>query len=117
MPLVVPLPSGCHQFEIIEKNDSQLSLRLHANHGPVSTSDYLIELDAVPVAEGTLLHIHSSYRSSWLSSMLTSTYLSTLGRNKVGFSLIEQDGELRPVQGIKGIIERNRFDIFKWPSR
>ncbi len=96
-----------YQFEIIEKNDSQLSLRLHANHGPVSTSDYLIELDAVPVAEGTLLHIHSSYRSSWLSSMLTSTYLSTLGRNKVGFSLIEQDGELRPVQGIKGIIERN----------
>ena len=96
-----------YRFEVIRQDDSQLSLRLHADHGPISTSDYLIELDAVPVAEGTLLHIHSSYRPSWLSSMLTSTYLSTVGRNKVGFSHIEQDGESQPVRGIRGIIERN----------
>ena len=96
-----------YQFEIVRQDDSQLSLRLYADHGPIGTSDYLIELDAVPVAEGTLLHIRSSYQPSWLSSMLTSAYLSTVGRDKVGFSLIEQDGELQAVQGIKGIIERN----------
>jgi hypothetical protein len=96
-----------YRFEIVRHDDAQLSLRLRADAGPVSTRDYLIELDAMPVAEGTLLHIHSSYRTSWLSSMLTSTYLSTIGRDKVGFSRIEQDGELIPVQGIKGIIERN----------
>lgn len=96
-----------YQFEVIKQDDSQLSLRLHANDGPMDTHDYLIELDAIPVAEGTMLHIHSSYRPSWLSSMLTSTYLSTLGRNKTGFSLAEQDGEALPVKGIKGIIERN----------
>ena len=96
-----------YQFEIVRHDDAQLSLRLRAAAGPVSTRDYLIELDAMPVAEGTLLHIHSSYRSSWLSSMLTSTYLATAGSDKVGFSRIEQDGEMVPVQGIKGIIERN----------
>lgn len=96
-----------YQFEVIQRDESQLSLRLRAEHGPVGTSDYLIELDAMPVAEGTLLHIRSSYQPSWLSSMLTSTYLSTLGRDKVGFSLIDQGGELHPVKGIKGIIERN----------
>ena len=96
-----------YQFEIIRQDDSQLSLRLRADHGPVNTSDYRIELEAVQVEEGTLLHIHSSYRPSWLSSMLTSTYLATLGRNKVGFSRIEVDSESHPVQGIKGIIERN----------
>ena len=102
-----------YQFEIISQDASQLSLRLHADHGPIGTSDYLIELDAVPVAKGTLLHIHSSYRPSWFSSMLTSTYLSTFGRNKIGFSQIEQDGESHPVQGIRGIIERNvmRYQI------
>ena len=96
-----------YQFEIVRQDESGLSLRLHADHGPIGTTDYLIELDAVPVAEGTLLHLHSSYRPSWFSSMLTSTYLSTLGRNKVGFSHVGQDGESPPVQGIKGIIERN----------
>ena len=96
-----------YQFEIIHQDDSRLSLRLHADQGPLSTSDYRIQLEAMRVKEGTLLHIHSSYRPSWLSSMLTSTYLSTVGRNKVGFSLVEDDGESHPVQGIKGIIERN----------
>ena len=102
-----------YRFEIVRQDDKQLSLRLHADQGPIGTSHYLIELDAVPVAEGTLLQIHSSYQPSWFSSMLTSTYLSTVGSDKVGFSRIEQEGELRPVQGIKGVIERNvmRYQI------
>jgi len=96
-----------YQFEVIQWDDSQLSLRLRADHGPLNTRDYIIELDALRIKEGTLLHIHSSYRSSMLSSILTSTYLSTLGSYKIGFSQIEQDGKSRPVQGIRGIIERN----------
>ena len=96
-----------YQFEIIRHDDSQLSLRLHAEHGPIGTTDYQIELDAIPVAEGTMLHIHSSYRPSWLSSVLTSTYLATAGSDKTGFSHIEEKGKSKPVQGIKGIIERN----------
>lgn len=96
-----------YQFEVIRHDDKQLSLRLRAEHGPVGTSDYLIELDAVPVAEGTLLHLHSSYQTSWLSSMLTSAYLSTVGSDKTGFSRVDENGELQPVQGIRGIIERN----------
>jgi len=102
-----------YQFEIISQDDKQFSLRLHADEGPVGTSHYLIELDAMPVAEGTLLQIHSSYQPSWFSSLLTSTYLSTVGSDKVGFSRIKQDGELQPVKGIKGVIERNvmRYQI------
>ena len=80
-----------YQFEIVRQDDSQLSLLLKADHGPMGTSDYRIELEVLRVEEGTLLHIHSSYRPSWLSSMLTSTYLSTVGRNKVGFSIIERN--------------------------
>ena len=96
-----------YQFEIVHQDDGHLSLSLHADQGPISTSDYQIELEAIKVEEGTLLHIHSSYRPSWLSSMLTSAYLSTVGSDKVGFSLIEEDGVSLPVRGIKGIIERN----------
>lgn len=96
-----------YQFEVLQHDDQQLSLRLHANDGPMGTSDYLIELHAIPVTEGTLLQIHSSYHPSWLSSMLTSAYLSTVGSSKTGFSHVEQGGETQPVKGIRGIIERN----------
>jgi hypothetical protein len=96
-----------YRFETVAQDDNRLSLRLSADHGPVSTSDYRIGLEARRVEEGTLLHIHTSYRPSLLSSILSHGYLSTLGHDKVGFSRIEQDGELQLVQGIRGVIERN----------
>lgn len=96
-----------YRFETLQQDDGQLSLRLSAGHGPANTRDYRITLDAMRVEEGTLLHIRSSYRPSTLSSLLTRTYLNTLGRDKVGFSRIEQDGEMQLVQGIRGVIERN----------
>lgn len=96
-----------YRFESIQQNEARLSLRLSAEHGPANTRDYRIEADALQVEEGTLLHIHSSYRPSMLSSILTRGYLATLGRDKVGFSRIEQGGESLPVQGLRGVVERN----------
>lgn len=95
------------------QSDERLALRLHADSGPAGTRDYRIEVDAMRVKEGTLFHIRSSYRTSMTSALLTNTYLSTLGRDKVGFTRIEQDGALRPVQGMRGVIERNvmRYQI------
>lgn len=89
------------------QSDGVLLLLLRADRGPANTRDYRIEVNAMRVAEGTLLHIRSSYRPSMTSSLLTRTYLSTLGRDKVGFTHIEQDGVMRPVQGVRGVIERN----------
>lgn len=96
-----------YRFEASRKDHSQLSLHLRADRGPANTRDYRLELKAQRVGKGTLLHIYSSYRPSTLSSILTSGYLSTLGRDKVGFSRFEQDGEWRLVQGVRGVIERN----------
>lgn len=96
-----------------EEGDGQFALLLLADSGPAGTRDYRIEVNALQVSEGTLLHISSSYRPSMTSSLLTHTYLSTLGRDKVGFTRIEQDGVMRPVQGMRGVIERNvmRYQI------
>jgi hypothetical protein len=95
------------------QSGERLALRLHADSGPAGTRDYRIEVDAMPVKEGTLFHIRSSYRTSMTSALLTSTYLSTLGRDKVGFTRIEQEGALHPVQGMRGVVERNvmRYQI------
>ncbi len=96
-----------YRFETIRQNEQRLSLRLSAARGPANTRDYLIELEALQVEEGTLLHMKSSYQPSLLSSILTSSYLATLGRDKVGFTHNAQDGESQLVQGIRGVIERN----------
>ncbi len=96
-----------YRFEALHQDERTLSLRLRAEHGPANTRDYRLMIDIMAVEEGTLLHIHSSYRPSFLSALLTSSYLSTFGRNKVGFSRVASDGESRLVQGIRGVIERN----------
>ncbi|MEN8169233.1 MAG: hypothetical protein ABFS08_03335 [Pseudomonadota bacterium] len=96
-----------YRYKIIQHDEKQLSLRLNAEQGPANTHDYRIEIDALRVEEGTVLRIYSAYQPSLLSSILTRGYLTTLGRDKVGFSRIEQDGESHLVQGIRGIIERN----------
>jgi hypothetical protein len=96
-----------YRFEVVKQTPRQLSLLLSAARGPASTRDYRIELHAQQVAEGTLLYIRSSYRPSTLSTLLTRSYLATLGRNKVGFSRVTKDGETQLVRGIRGVIERN----------
>ena len=96
-----------YRVEARDLSDEQLALSLHAPSGPAGTRDYRIEVQALKVKEGTLLHIRSSYRPSMTSALLTRTYLSTLGRDKVGFTRSEQNGVMRPVQGVRGVIERN----------
>lgn len=96
-----------YRFERVQRDDGQLQLLLSAAHGPVGTRDYRIVIHAMPVEEGTLLHINSSYRPSMLSSLLTGGYLATLGHDKVGFSRIDNSSEAELVQGIRGVIERN----------
>jgi hypothetical protein len=96
-----------YRFETLQQDDARLSLRLSAERGPAGTRDYRIDVEALPVAEGTMLHVHSAYRPSMLSSMLTRGYLATLGRDKVGFSRTGQGEELLPVQGLRGVVERN----------
>ncbi len=96
-----------YHFQSSRTTDGVLAIHLLADRGPVNTRDYRLELQVQQVEEGTLIHIHSSYRPSTLSTLLTRGYLSTLGRDKVGFSRTEQDGEWQYVQGIRGVIERN----------
>ncbi len=96
-----------YQFAVERANESGLSLQLTAEHGPIGTSDYRIQLRASPQPQGTLLQVSSSYRPSLLSKVMTRGYLATLGRDKVGFSRIESNGGQQLVQGIRGVIERN----------
>jgi len=89
----------------LRQHDSRNTLlQLQAEEGPVGSRDYRLRLEALPVAEGTLIRLRSSYRPSLLSQALTDGYLATLGRGKVGFS---KNGV-----GVNGVIERNAMRYF-----
>ena len=96
-----------YRFEVAKRGDGQLMLHLHTSKGPAGTRDYVLDVDALKVKEGTMLHIHSSYQPSFTSSLLTGTYLATIGHDKIGFTRVTEDGKSHPVKGVRGVIERN----------
>jgi hypothetical protein len=91
-----------------------LKIELAADAGPVGTHDYRILLEATPVGDKTFMHLTYSYGFSLSSRLATKTYLSTMGRDKVGFTIIGRnaDGTPQYVQGVRGVIERNTMRYY-----
>ena len=84
--------------------------RLAAAEGPVGTSNYRITLEAVPLDNRrTFMHLSYAYDYGGMGRFAMQAYLSTAGRDKVGFSVVGKDGNGQPIYigGVRGAIERN----------
>jgi hypothetical protein len=103
-----------YRYQLTSQRHDYVQIVLSAAEGPLGTSDYRIELDAMPAGDGTFVRILSSYRSSFVSRLATDAYLATLGRDKVGFSVVgsTKTGEPIYVGGVKGVIERNAMRYY-----
>lgn len=90
-------------------------VQLKAEKGPLGTSNYAIELAAVPLPEGkTFLHLRYSYGFGLASRLAMQAYLSTAGSSKIGFTQLAQtDGKERSyVGGMRGAVERNTMRYY-----
>jgi hypothetical protein len=88
---------------------------LTALHGPMGTSNYQIVLEAVGLEGGTsFLHLAYSYDFNVVSRVALGVYLSTIGRDKVGFTLTNTATTAAPVyiQGLRALVERNTMRYF-----
>ena len=96
-------------FLATSAGDDYLQIMLRAPSGPFSTSDYRMSVEVVPFEGRSLLHLSYAYSYGLTASMAMQTYLATLGRNKVGFTVIGQqpDGQPIYVNGLRGVVERN----------
>lgn len=97
-------------WQVVAASDERLDIVLQSPAGPFGTKDFRIEFEAVPFDAGrTLLHIGYGYGFGAAARFAMSAYLSTLGRGKVGFSVVGRDAEGKPlfVDGMRGLIERN----------
>jgi hypothetical protein len=81
--------------------------------GPLGTGNYLIVLELVALSEQrSFMHLRYSYTQSWLTRWATKVYFSTRGRNKVGFTWIEDDDPPHLVRGVRGALERNTMRYY-----
>ncbi len=96
-------------FQTAAAGDEYLQIVLRAPSGPFGTSDYRMSVELVPFEGRSLLHLSYGYSYGVTASMAMQTYLATLGRNKVGFSVVgrQADGQPIYVNGMRGVIERN----------
>ena len=92
-----------------------LEIRLDAEKGPMSTSNYRILLQAVPVGKSqTFMRLSYSYDYGLAGRLAMKSYLATLGSDKVGFTPVgrQSDGQPEYIGGMRGVIERNTMRYY-----
>lgn len=106
------------EFAMRQVNTSAnlLLVQLNAENGPMGTSNYRIELQAVPL-EGnkTFMHLRYSYEYGMAGRIAMQGYLATGGRGKVGFSVKTPATAIAKasyVGGARGAVERNTMRYY-----
>lgn len=102
-------------YRLLKAEPDYLQLEMTAADGPVGTEDYRITLEAIPLPSGrSFLHLGYAYRYGFAARTALKGYLATIGRDKVGFSVVgrQADGSPEYVGGTRGIIERNTLRYY-----
>ena len=100
-------------FRVVPSGPDFLFVQLTADKGPLGTSNYRIELRAVPLPEGkTFMHLRYSYAYGLAGRLAMQTYLATVASDKVGFTQIGQGPKPIYVTGMRGTVERNTMRYY-----
>ena len=95
-------------YEIAAASSSYLSVLLSAPNGPLGTSNYKIEIQAVPLPDNrTFIRLHYAYEYGVASRVAMQTYLATVGVGKVGFTQLNYGQKSDFIGGVRGAAERN----------
>jgi hypothetical protein len=92
-----------------------LEVSLMAAEGPFGTSRYRIVLQVTALDDGrSFLHMSYGYAYGMRARLAMRGYLSTIGRNKVGFTITGRtdDGEPVYIASTLGVIERNTMRYY-----
>ena len=80
-------------YRVAAATPDYLKVMLTADEGPLSTRDYRVVLEAVAVDDGaTFIHFTYSYAYGIAGRLAMQTYLATIGRGKVGFTVVGMSG-------------------------
>jgi len=102
-------------YRVAAQTPAYLRVQLSADEGPLSTRDYRIVLEAVPLENGrTFIRLSYSYAYGLVGRLAMRTYLRTIGGHKVGFTVVGKQSGGQPVHvgGMRGLVERNTMRYY-----
>ena len=102
-------------WRVVQTTPDYLLLQISAEDGPLSTKNYRIQVEVIPVdAKKSVIHMSYAYGYGFAARMAMQTYLATVGRSKVGFSITGRNAEGQPVHigGVLGLLERNTMRYY-----
>lgn len=88
---------------------------LDSKTGPLGTYDYHILIEATPLKNRqTFFHFTYAYSFGIAGRLAMQTYLATIGRDKIGFTVTGKlsDGQPAYIKGIRGVVERNTMRYY-----
>lgn len=104
-----------YSYRVAAEGPGYLRIELAAAKGPFGTEDYRIVFEAVPLDVGhSFVHLGYAYSYGTLARLAMNAYLATLGRSKVGFTVVGHDGDGQPeyTGGMRGAVERNAMRYY-----
>ena len=104
-----------YEFNVPALDKNYFNASLNSKEGPIDTTDYLINVEAIPLTNNTtFFYLTYEYKYGFWTRLGMSTYFSTLGSGKVGFTVEDKDEEGNPiyVEGVRGVIERNSMRYY-----
>jgi len=102
-------------YRLAARSADYLDVRLSADAGPLGTKDYRIVVEATPLdAKRSFLRMSYTYGYGFMARMAMLGYLSTAGRDKIGFSVVGRrpDGTPVHVDHMRGVVERNAMRYY-----
>src|SRR6185436_10531937 len=102
-------------YRVAAPTPNYLQVRLNADEGPLSTRDYRVVLEAIPLENGqTFIHLSYSYGYGAVGRVAMQVYLGTIGKDKVGFTVAgtQPDGRPLHIAGTRGLVERNTMRYY-----
>jgi hypothetical protein len=92
-----------------------LEVALQAPQGPFGTSDYRLQVAVAPVDHDRVsLQVQYGYAYGSRARLLGQAYLTTRGRDKVGFTVVgtADNGGPEYIGGLRGAVERNAMRLY-----
>jgi hypothetical protein len=102
-------------FDLEAQSADYIRVQLQSPQGPMSTRDHRVVLQAAPLDAGrSFIHLSYGYSFGGIARMATQAYMTTAGRDKVGFTVTgrTKDGQPVYINGVRGMVERNAMRYY-----
>lgn len=103
------------KFNVAAPAPDFVRMQLAADSGPFGTRDHRVTVQVAPLdGSRSFLHLSYAYVFGGIARLATQAYMTTAGRDKVGFTVTgkTEDGQPVYINGVRGMIERNAMRYF-----